>query len=173
MPVLEAASSPHLEQALKDGRGQIESVVLPHQYRHLSLSWLLSRIDERRGPRMGRWPHLGLGSTPPPRRPWPHQSSRQAFTPQCWRAKRFHNEHLRRRLCIGWRGGLCRAWVRAGQRPPSETGLSSFMSPAHAGAGWCLELARDVRANMPRILMWITLSIRWSFRGAHASCSCD
>ncbi len=35
--VLEAASSPHLEQALKDGRARIESVVLPHQYRHLSL----------------------------------------------------------------------------------------------------------------------------------------
>jgi hypothetical protein len=35
--VLEAASSPHLGQALKDGRGRIESVVLPHQYRHLSL----------------------------------------------------------------------------------------------------------------------------------------
>jgi hypothetical protein len=35
--VLQAASSPHLGQALKDGRGRIESVVLPHQYRHLSL----------------------------------------------------------------------------------------------------------------------------------------
>jgi hypothetical protein len=35
--VLEDASSPHFEQALKDGRGRIESVVLPHQYRHLSL----------------------------------------------------------------------------------------------------------------------------------------
>ena len=35
--VLEDASSPHLEQALKDDRGRIGSVVLPHQYRHLSL----------------------------------------------------------------------------------------------------------------------------------------
>jgi hypothetical protein len=43
--VLEAASSPHLEQALKDGRGRIESVVLPHQYRHLSL---LVALDDRR-----------------------------------------------------------------------------------------------------------------------------
>src|SRR6266850_1225302 len=34
---LEAASSPDLGQALKDGRGRIESLVLPHQYRHLSL----------------------------------------------------------------------------------------------------------------------------------------
>jgi len=43
--VLEAASSPHFEQALKDGRGRIESVVLPHQYRHLSL--LVARDDRR------------------------------------------------------------------------------------------------------------------------------
>jgi hypothetical protein len=35
--VLEAASSPHLDRALKEGTGRIESVVLPHQYRHLSL----------------------------------------------------------------------------------------------------------------------------------------
>jgi hypothetical protein len=35
--VLEAASSPDLGQALKGGRGRIESLVLPHQYRHLSL----------------------------------------------------------------------------------------------------------------------------------------
>ena len=43
--VLEDASSPHLEQALKDGRGRIESVVLPHQYRHLSL---LVALEDRR-----------------------------------------------------------------------------------------------------------------------------
>jgi hypothetical protein len=43
--VLQAASSPHLEQALKDGRGRIESVVLPHQYRHLSL---LVALEDRR-----------------------------------------------------------------------------------------------------------------------------
>jgi hypothetical protein len=43
--VLETASSPHFEQALKDGRGRIESVVLPHQYRHLSL---LVALDGRR-----------------------------------------------------------------------------------------------------------------------------
>ncbi len=42
---LEAASSPHLEQALKDGKGRIESVVLPHQYRHLSL---LVALEDRR-----------------------------------------------------------------------------------------------------------------------------
>jgi hypothetical protein len=35
--VLAAASSPDLAQALKGGRGRIESLVLPHQYRHLSL----------------------------------------------------------------------------------------------------------------------------------------
>jgi len=35
--VLEAASSPDLGQAIKGGRGRIESLVLPHQYRHLSL----------------------------------------------------------------------------------------------------------------------------------------
>jgi hypothetical protein len=35
--VLEAASSPDLGQAIKCGRGRIESLVLPHQYRHLSL----------------------------------------------------------------------------------------------------------------------------------------
>ena len=43
--VLEDASSPDLEQALKDGRGRIESVVLPHQYRHLSL---LVALENRR-----------------------------------------------------------------------------------------------------------------------------
>jgi hypothetical protein len=43
--VLEAAASPHFEQALKDGRGRIESVVLPHQYRHLSV---LVALDDRR-----------------------------------------------------------------------------------------------------------------------------
>jgi len=43
--VLEAASSPQFEQALKDGRGRIESVVLPHQYRHLSL---LVALEHRR-----------------------------------------------------------------------------------------------------------------------------
>ena len=43
--VLETASSPHFEQALKDGRGRIESVVLPHQYRHLSL---LVALKDRR-----------------------------------------------------------------------------------------------------------------------------
>ena len=43
--VLEAASSPQFEQALKDGRGRIESVVLPHQYRHLSL---LVALEDRR-----------------------------------------------------------------------------------------------------------------------------
>ena len=43
--VLETASSPHFEQALKDGRGRIESVVLPHQYRHLSL---LVALNDRR-----------------------------------------------------------------------------------------------------------------------------
>jgi hypothetical protein len=42
---LEDASSPHFEQALKDGRGRIESVVLPHQYRHLSL---LVALEDRR-----------------------------------------------------------------------------------------------------------------------------
>jgi hypothetical protein len=35
--VLDAASSPDLGEALKAGSGRIESVVLPHQYRHLSL----------------------------------------------------------------------------------------------------------------------------------------
>lgn len=34
---LEGASSPDLGQALKGGRGRIESLVLPHQYRHLAL----------------------------------------------------------------------------------------------------------------------------------------
>ena len=43
--VLEAASSPDLGQALKDGRGRIESLVLPHQYRHLSL---LVALEDRR-----------------------------------------------------------------------------------------------------------------------------
>jgi len=43
--VLEAASSSHFEEALKDGRGRIESVVLPHQYRHLSL---LVALEDRR-----------------------------------------------------------------------------------------------------------------------------
>ncbi len=35
--VWEGAASPALRQMLKDGRGRIESVVLSHQYRHLSL----------------------------------------------------------------------------------------------------------------------------------------
>jgi hypothetical protein len=43
--VLEGVSSPCLRQALKDGRGRIESVVLPHQYRHLSL---LVALEDRR-----------------------------------------------------------------------------------------------------------------------------
>ena len=43
--MLETASSPHFEQALKDGRGRIESVVLPYQYRHLSL---LVGLEDRR-----------------------------------------------------------------------------------------------------------------------------
>ncbi|HEY1302887.1 MAG TPA: hypothetical protein VGF24_05025 [Vicinamibacterales bacterium] len=43
--VLEGVSSPCLRQALKDGRGRIESVGLPHQYRHLSL---LVALEDRR-----------------------------------------------------------------------------------------------------------------------------
>lgn len=66
--VLEAASSPHLGQALKDGRGRIESVVLPHQYRHLSL---LVALDDRRttgaeeGEMATSWPrpHRSASST--------------------------------------------------------------------------------------------------------------
>lgn len=66
--VLEAASSPYFEQALKDGRGRIESVVLPHQYRHLSL---LVALDDRRttGAEKGEMamsrprPHSSVAST--------------------------------------------------------------------------------------------------------------
>jgi hypothetical protein len=43
--VLEAASSQELGQALKGGTGRIESLVLPHQYRHLSL---LVALEDRR-----------------------------------------------------------------------------------------------------------------------------
>jgi hypothetical protein len=43
--VLEAASSPDLGRALKGGTGRIESLVLPHQYRHLSL--LVALEDQR------------------------------------------------------------------------------------------------------------------------------
>ena len=43
--VLEAAASPDLGHALKGGNGRIESVVLPHQYRHLSL---LVALEDRR-----------------------------------------------------------------------------------------------------------------------------
>jgi hypothetical protein len=43
--VLEAASSADLGQTLKGGRGRIESVVLSHQYRHLSL---LVALEDRR-----------------------------------------------------------------------------------------------------------------------------
>ncbi|HKW03264.1 MAG TPA: hypothetical protein VJN96_25790 [Vicinamibacterales bacterium] len=63
--VLETASSPHFEQALKDGRGRIESVVLPHQYRHLSL---LVALENRR--RTGA--EKGEMAVPRPR---PHSST--------------------------------------------------------------------------------------------------
>src|SRR5262249_33910187 len=43
--VLEGASSTHLGHAIKDGTGRIESLVLPHQYRHLSL---LVALPDRR-----------------------------------------------------------------------------------------------------------------------------
>jgi hypothetical protein len=66
--VLEDASSSHFEQALKDGRGRIESVVLPHQYQHLSL---LVALDDRRttGAEKGEMavsrprPHSSVSST--------------------------------------------------------------------------------------------------------------
>jgi hypothetical protein len=102
-------------------------------------------------------------------------------------------------ICVG-DSGLVGAAVFAAPRcardtvPPSETGRerprhgaagaaqaaapgvvhapqSLSVSPALAGAKWCRESALDVRANVPRILMWITLSIRWSFCGAHRSFS--
>jgi hypothetical protein len=43
--VLQGASSPALGQAIKDGTGRIESLVLAHQYRHLSL--LVASEDRR------------------------------------------------------------------------------------------------------------------------------
>ena len=43
--VWEGAASPALRQMLKDGSGRIESVVLAHQYRHLSL---LVALEDRR-----------------------------------------------------------------------------------------------------------------------------
>ncbi len=63
--VLEGASSPDLGQAIKDGTGRIESLVLPHQYRHLSL---LVAVEDR--PMTGA--EKGEMATSPPR---PHFSA--------------------------------------------------------------------------------------------------
>jgi hypothetical protein len=41
--VFEGPSSRLIAEALGDGRGRVESVVLPHSYRHLS-PWLTTRI---------------------------------------------------------------------------------------------------------------------------------
>ena len=42
--------------------------------------------------------------------------------------------------------------------------------PAQSGAA---KSALELRADVPRVAMWTTLSIRWSFFGAVASCSGD
>src|SRR5262245_13195627 len=64
------STDPHLEQALKDGRGRIESVVLPHQYRHLSL---LVALEDRRT----RGAEEGEMTTSRPR---PHSSAASTLT---------------------------------------------------------------------------------------------
>jgi hypothetical protein len=50
--------------------------------------------------------------------------------------------------------------------------LSLSVSPARVAAEWRRRSAFDLHANVPRIVMWITLSTRWLFCGAHASCFC-
>jgi hypothetical protein len=73
--VLESLSSSRIAEALADGTGRVESVVLPHSYRHLSplvdeAPAPLPRVEKglRRGKREGKRPPHALNPRPQPPR---------------------------------------------------------------------------------------------------------